>query len=166
MKFPSMSRRGCVASLASVPPSFFALNSSPKSPLARRAPPSRSSVPCLPQIRSGSCVSFVSVLLLSTLTNDTQLPERICGKHGTLDLDGGALRANGDFGEEFKAKNEGGTEAKLATQPRRDMEGNFIDVLRGKGDLHCNGELGAATMVAIKLAVESYRQKKTMLWDP
>jgi hypothetical protein len=23
----------------------------------------------------------------------------------------------------------------------------------------------AATMVAIKLAVESYRQKKTMLWD-
>ena len=110
--------------------------------------------------------SEFSVLLLSTLTNDTQLPERICGKHGTLDLDGGALRANGDFGEEFKAKNEGGTEAKLATQPRRDMEGNFIDVLRGKGDLHCNAELGAATMVAIKLAVESYRQKKTMLWDP
>jgi hypothetical protein len=26
-------------------------------------------------------------------------------------------------------------------------------------------ELGAATMVAIKLAVESYRQKKTMVWD-
>jgi hypothetical protein len=31
--------------------------------------------------------------------------------------------------------------------------------------LHCNAELGAATMVAIKLAVESYRQRKTMIWD-
>jgi predicted dehydrogenase len=110
--------------------------------------------------------SEFSVLLLSTLTNDTQLPERICGKHGTLDLDGVTLRANGDFTEEFKAKNDGGAEAKLSPQPRRDMEGNFIDVLRGKGELHCNVELGAATMVAIKLAVESYRQKKTMLWDP
>jgi len=33
------------------------------------------------------------------------------------------------------------------------------------GTLHCNAELGAATMVAIKLAVESYRQRKTMTWD-
>jgi hypothetical protein len=38
-------------------------------------------------------------------------------------------------------------------------------VLRGNGTLHCNVDLGASTMVAIKLAVESYRQKKTMLWD-
>ena len=28
-----------------------------------------------------------------------------------------------------------------------------------------NAELGAATMVAIKLGVESYRQSKTMMWD-
>jgi hypothetical protein len=31
--------------------------------------------------------------------------------------------------------------------------------------LHCNVELGTATMVAIKLAVESYRQRKVMNWD-
>ena len=48
---------------------------------------------------------------------------------------------------------------------RRDLEGNFIDVLRGNGTLHCNAELGAATMVTIKMAVESYRQNKTFLWD-
>lgn len=118
-------------------------------------------------ILAADYASEFSVLLLSTLTNDTQLPERICGKHGTMELDGApVLRPNGDFAEEFKAKNDGSTEAKLTTQPRRDMEGNFIDVVRGKGDLHCNVELGAATMVTIKLAVESYRQKKTMLWDP
>jgi predicted dehydrogenase len=110
--------------------------------------------------------SEFSIFLVSTLTNDSQIPDRIYGKHGTMDLDGDpVLRANGDFAEEFKAKNDGQTEAKLATKPRRDMEGNFIDVVRGKDKLHCNAELGAATMVTIKLGVESYRQQKMMLWD-
>jgi predicted dehydrogenase len=107
-----------------------------------------------------------SVFLVSTLTNDTQLPDRIYGKHGTLDLGGSpVLRFNGDFKEEFKAKNGGKEEARLTTTPRRDMVGNFVDVIRGKGTLHCNVELGAATMVAIKLGVEAYRQRKTMNWD-
>jgi predicted dehydrogenase len=108
-----------------------------------------------------------SVFLVSTLTNDTQLPDRVYGKHGTLDLGGApALRYNGDFQKEFRAKNDGKDEARLAVKPRRDLVGNFLDVIRGGGALHCNAELGCATMVAIKLAVESYRQKKTMLWDP
>ena len=75
------------------------------------------------------------------------------------------LRFNGDFKEEFKAKNDGQEEVRIPVQPRRDLEGNFIDVLRGKDKLACNADLGCATMVAIKMAVESYRQKKTMLWD-
>jgi predicted dehydrogenase len=107
-----------------------------------------------------------SVFLVSTLTNDTQLPDRIYGKHGTLDLGGQPLlRANGDFKEEFKAKNQGTEEVRLATQQRRDQVGNFVDVIRGGGVLHCNAELGAATMVAIKLGVEAYRQRKTITWD-
>jgi len=107
-----------------------------------------------------------SLFLVSTLTNDTQLPDRIYGKHGTIDLGGDpVLRFNGDFKEEFKAKNDGKEEVKLATRSRRDMVGNFLDVIRGEGTLHCNAELGAATMVAIKLGVEAYRQRKTMNWD-
>ena len=36
---------------------------------------------------------------MSTLTNDSQLGDKIYGKHGTLDLEGDpVLRANGDFG--------------------------------------------------------------------
>ncbi|MFO1019649.1 MAG: hypothetical protein U0903_02940 [Planctomycetales bacterium] len=66
---------------------------------------------------------------------------------------------------EFLAKNGGKEEAKIPVEPRRDLENNWIDVMRGKGTVHCNAELGCATMVAIKMAVESYRQKKTMLWD-
>lgn len=107
-----------------------------------------------------------SVFLVSTLTNDAQLPDRIYGKHGTMDVGGEpVLRFNGDFKEEFKAKNDGKEEVKLPTQPRRDLMGNFLDAIRGNGPVHCNAELGAATMVAIKLGVESYRQRKTMLWD-
>ncbi len=74
-------------------------------------------------------------------------------------------KADRPFTPEFKAKNDGKTETHLPLEPRRDLVGNFLDVIRGKGNLCCNAELGAATMVAIKLAVESYRQKKTMLWD-
>ena len=107
-----------------------------------------------------------SVVLVSTLTNDTQLPDRVYGKHGTMDLGGQPLlKFNGDFKEEFKAKNDGKEEVRLPVKPRRDMVGNFLDVIRGTGTLHCNVELGAATMVAIKLGVESYRQRKTMTWD-
>jgi predicted dehydrogenase len=107
-----------------------------------------------------------SILLVSTLTNDTQIGDRIYGKHGTLELGGESiLRANGDFGPEFRAKNDGKPEARLPHGPRRDMVGNFLDVIRGGGPLHCNVELGAATMVAIKMAVESYRQRKTMTWS-
>jgi len=107
-----------------------------------------------------------SIFLVSTLTNDTPLPDRIYGKHGTMDLGGEPLlRFNGDFKEEFKSKNDNKEEARLTTTKRRDMVGNFLDVIRGNGTLHCNVELGAATMVAIKLGVESYRQRKTMLWD-
>ena len=108
-----------------------------------------------------------SVFLVSTLTNDTQLPDRVYGKHGTLDLGGEpVLRANGDMKAEFRAANDGRDEARLALAPRRDMVGNFLDVVRGTGRLNCNVELGTATMVAIKMAVEAYRQRKTLTWNP
>jgi predicted dehydrogenase len=107
-----------------------------------------------------------SLFLVSTLTNDAGLPDRIYGKHGTMELGGEpALRFNGDFKDEFKASNDGKEEVRLPVQQRRDLEGNFIDVLRGKDRLACNAQLGCATMVAIKMAVESYRQRRTMLWN-
>jgi predicted dehydrogenase len=107
-----------------------------------------------------------SIFLVSTLTNDAGIPDRVYGKFGTMELGGDPqLKFNGDFKDEFKAANDGKEDARIATKPRRDQVGNFLDVIRGGGPLHCNVELGAATMVAIKLAVESYRQRKTMTWD-
>jgi predicted dehydrogenase len=107
-----------------------------------------------------------SILLVSSITNDTQLPARIYGKHGTMEFEGDPeLLANGEFSEEFKQKNEGHTGVRLSRRKTRDMVGNFVDVIRGNGTLFCNAELGAATMVAIYLSVEAYRQHKTLSWD-
>jgi len=107
-----------------------------------------------------------TVFLVSTLTNDMSIPDRIYGKHGTMDVGGEPLlRANGEFGPEFKAANDGKDEARIPVTPRRDLEGNFIDAIRGKSTVVCNAELGASTMVAIKMAVDSYRQSRTLLWD-
>src|SRR3954469_17527493 len=62
-----------------------------------------------------------SIFLVSTLTNDTQLPDKVYGKHGTLELGGApALRFNGDFKKEFREKNDDKDEARLEVKPRRD----------------------------------------------
>jgi predicted dehydrogenase len=107
-----------------------------------------------------------SLFLVSTLANDAGLPDRIYGKHGTMELGGDPwLKFNGAFKEEFKAKNDGREDVRIPIQQRRDLEGNFIDVMRGKDQLACNVDLGCSTMVAIKMAVEAFRQKKTMLWN-
>ena len=75
------------------------------------------------------------------------------------------LVANGAFTAEFQSKNNGYSEVRLGHDKGRDMEGNFIDVIRGKGKLFCSGELGAATMVGIGLGVKAFRQSKTLQWD-
>lgn len=112
--------------------------------------------------------SGYSVFLESTITNDTSMPDRIYGKYGTIENFEGelALLANGAFAPEFESRNNGYAEVRLGHEKGRDMEGNFIDVIRGNGKLFCNAELGAATMVGIGLGVKAFRQNKTLQWDP
>ena len=111
--------------------------------------------------------SEYSVCLVSTVTNDTQVQDRIYGKHGTLvNFEGDpGLSFNGPFAPEFERANDGYAAVEMAGKAGRDMEGNFIDVIRGKGRLYCNADLGATTMVGIGLGVEAYRRNRTMLWD-
>jgi len=116
--------------------------------------------------------SEFSVNLTSILTNNTQRPTRIYAQYATLDLShhGNAeLTGNGDFVREFRENFGGYDEVSLHSENvhgnHEMMEKNFIDVIRNGGKLFCNAELGAATMVAIKMGVESYRRNKTLLWD-
>lgn len=107
-----------------------------------------------------------TVSLMSALTNDTPIPMRIYGKCGTIEVkEDAVLAGNGDFVEEFKQQNGGYTQVTLPSEERKDLQGNFLDVIRQGGTLCCNAELGAATMVAIRMAVDSFRQNRVLLWD-
>ncbi len=43
---------------------------------------------------------------------------------------------------------------------------NFLDSIRGAAEPNCPFEIGYRTSIACRMAVESYRQGRTMLWDP
>ncbi|UCF36768.1 MAG: Gfo/Idh/MocA family oxidoreductase [Acidobacteriota bacterium] len=120
--------------------------------------------------------SEFTVNLTSVLTNNTPVPTRIYGQYGTIDIDPDADRAgqvgggikvsgNGDFVKEFREKNGGYSQLTIPTDERPDLRGNFLNCIRDGGTPFCNVDLGTATMVGIKLGVESYRQSKTMIWD-
>lgn len=117
--------------------------------------------------------SEMTIHLVSVLTNNTQVPTKIYGKYGTLDLGHEASAAivtgNGDFVPEFKAQNQDKEEFTVNVprleNPYIALEDNLMDVMRNGGSLFCDEDLGTATMVAIKMGVESYRQSKTLIWD-
>ena len=107
-----------------------------------------------------------TIFLESVLTNNTQIPIRIHGQYGTIEFTGRpVMTSNGDFKQEFRDKNDGYDEVTVHVEDGRDLEGNFIDAIREGARLFCNVDLGCTTMVAIKMAVESYRRERTLLWD-
>lgn len=128
-----------------------------------------------------------TIVLSSVMTNDVGLDDMIRGQYGTIELaDKVTVREQSVWWPEFRDVNAGrfpyamktddeGHEQpepppgqasfEVHTSPRRDHMGNFIDAVREGAQLHCNVELGCATMVAIKMGVEAYRREKVMLWD-
>jgi predicted dehydrogenase len=50
------------------------------------------------------------------------------------------------------------------TPPRAHMQ-NFLDCIRSGKETNCPFELGFRVSIACRMAVESYRQKRTMRWD-
>ena len=50
------------------------------------------------------------------------------------------------------------------TRPRAHMQ-NFLDCIRSGKDTNCSFDLGFRVSIACRMAVESYRQKRTVRWD-
>jgi predicted dehydrogenase len=50
------------------------------------------------------------------------------------------------------------------TEPRAHMQ-NFLDSIRGGKETNCPVEVGFRVSVACRMALESYRQQRTILWD-
>lgn len=51
------------------------------------------------------------------------------------------------------------------TEPRAHMQ-NFFDAIRGRVEPNCSFDVGYRVSIACRMALESYRQQRTVLWDP
>ncbi len=50
------------------------------------------------------------------------------------------------------------------TPPRAHMQ-NFLDAIRGEAEVNCPFDVGFRVSVACRMAVDSYRQQRTLRWD-
>ena len=116
-----------------------------------------------------------TVVLASVMTNDVGVDDVIRGQHGTMTFANGVtIKEQGTWAQEFRERNKdvlttsedpGKAAFNLDVPKRRDHMGNFLDAIRLGDEQACNVDLGASTMVAIKMGVESLRQNKVMFWD-
>ena len=116
-----------------------------------------------------------TVVLASVMTNDVGVDDVIRGQHGTMTFANGVtIKEQGTWAQEFRERNKdvlttsedpGKAAFNLDVPKRRDHTGNFLDAIRLGDEQACNVDLGASTMVAIKMGVESLRQNKVMFWD-
>lgn len=129
-----------------------------------------------------------TIVLASVMVNDVGLEDMIRGQYATMRPAGSGWKfseqgtwapefrkANADKVQEKTVKNKEGkdtpdpahgkAEFELAAENKRGHTENFLDAIRGTAKPNCNIDLGCSTMVAIKMGVEAYRQKKVMSWD-
>jgi predicted dehydrogenase len=57
------------------------------------------------------------------------------------------------------------TLGRTRTEPRAHMQ-NFLDAVRSQAEVNCPFDLGYRVSVACAMAVESYRQGRSVRWDP
>lgn len=114
-----------------------------------------------------------TITLESVLTNEFARPTRIYGRYGTIETteldEDFKMIGCGNYMDRFMEKNEGYEKLTIHSEKvggsPKDMEKNLFAAIRTGEKLFCNVDLGASTMVAIKMGVESYRRSKTLLWD-
>jgi predicted dehydrogenase len=104
-----------------------------------------------------------TVLVLSSMANDTPIPHVIRGHHATLQFtrEGFVIRPQGIFAEgksEVQHKKTGGEDITLHHR-------NLHNAIRKGEALKCDARLGYYGVVAVRLAVDSYRKRKYMAWD-
>ncbi|MCI0339134.1 MAG: Gfo/Idh/MocA family oxidoreductase [Acidobacteria bacterium] len=104
-----------------------------------------------------------TVIVISSQANDTPIPHVIRGHQATLEFnrEGFIIRPQGLFAEgrsEIVHKKTGGEDVTLHHR-------NLCDAIRTGAALKCDVMLGYYGLVAVRMAVDSYRKKKYMAWD-
>jgi predicted dehydrogenase len=107
----------------------------------------------------------LSVVVLSSMANDAPIPHVLRGHEATLEFtrDGFVIRPQGRFNKEgdkpeIVHKKTGGEDIMLHHR-------NLQNAIRGGEALKCDVMTGYYGIVAVRLAVESYRRTKCMKWD-
>jgi len=104
-----------------------------------------------------------SVVLISSMANDTPVPHHIRGQLATLEFTptGFLIRPQKLFAEGRQEIVHQKTGAENITLHHR----NLHNAIRSNEPLRCDVQLGFYGLVACLMGVESYRQKKYMAWD-
>jgi predicted dehydrogenase len=107
----------------------------------------------------------LSVVALSSLANDSPIPHVLRGHEATLEFtrDGFVIRPQGRFNKEgdkpeIVHKKTGAEDITLHHR-------NLQNAIRGGEALKCDVMTGYYGVVAVRLAIESYRRSKCMKWD-
>ncbi len=107
----------------------------------------------------------LSVVVLSSMANDTPIPHVIRGHEATLEFnrEGFVIRPQERFNKEGDKpqvvhKKTGGEDITLHHR-------NLQNAIRGGEALKCDVVTGYYGVVAVRLAVDSYRKSKYMKWD-
>jgi predicted dehydrogenase len=107
----------------------------------------------------------LSVVVLSSMANDAPIPHVLRGHESTLEFtrEGFVIRPQGRFNKEgdkpeIVHKKSGGEDITLHHR-------NLQNAIRGGEALKCDVMTGYYGVVAVRLAVESYRKSKYMKWD-
>jgi predicted dehydrogenase len=107
----------------------------------------------------------LSVVVLSSMANDAPIPHVLRGHEATLEFtrDGFVVRPQGRFNKEgakpeIVHKKTGGEDITLHHR-------NLQNAIRGGEALKCDVMTGYYGIVAVRLAVESYRKSKCIKWD-
>ena len=88
--------------------------------------------------------------------------EDVMGTAGTISRTPQTIR----YAPEKKNRPDGNEMAGVTrTDPKAHMQ-NFLDAIRSNRELNCPFELGYRVSIACRMAVESYRQQRTVRWDP
>ena len=104
-----------------------------------------------------------TVLLISSMANDTPVPHLLRGHKATLEFTSAGFvirpqKLYGDPRNEIVHKKTGGEDTALHLK-------NLMDAIRSNVPLKCDATLGYYGVAACQFGILSYRQRKYMKWD-
>ncbi|HEX6546925.1 MAG TPA: Gfo/Idh/MocA family oxidoreductase [Bryobacteraceae bacterium] len=94
--------------------------------------------------------------------SDPGMTEQLLGDNGSIFKSIDSIRY---MPEKVNLPSAQPLEGHTPTPPHAHMQ-NFLDCVRSGKETNCPFDLGFNVSIACRMAVESYRQKRTMRWDP